>query len=165
MGKLLASPNAFVMRPARMLGWIFLFAFGAILFTLLFDPEERISPLGAVALFAVCLPTGLNETWGNFLEINRTSIRRIHWAGVTYQDIPIPHITSVHREDERTWHGRVTPIIVVDSTATQIRLPINVYYRDGGWPFLPLAQAIVELARLGAPVDEIVLRDALDATL
>jgi hypothetical protein len=153
------------MRPARMLGWIFLFAFGAILFTLLFDPEERISPIAAIALFAVVLPTGLNETWGNFLEVNRNSIRRIHWAGVTYQQIAIPHITSVHRDDERTWHGRETPVIVVDSLDGQIRLPINVYYRDGGWPLRPLAQVIVELARHAAPVDEIVLRDALDATL
>jgi len=93
-----------------MLGWTFLFAFGAIVFTLLFDPEERISPIAAIALFAVVLPTGLNETWGNFLEVNRNSIRRIHWAGVTYQQIAIPHITSVHRDHERTWHGRERPL-------------------------------------------------------
>jgi hypothetical protein len=143
-----------------MLGWIFLFAFASILFTLLFDPEDQISLVGAIALFAITLPTGLNETWGNFLEVNRHSVRRIHWAGVTYQEIAISHITSVHRSDERRWHGKETPVIVVDSLDGQIRLPINVYYRDGGWPLRPLAQAIVQLARQGAPVEDTLLSDA-----
>jgi hypothetical protein len=46
-----------------MLGWIALFAFGAILFTWLVDSEERLPLAAWASLLSSTAITGVNETW------------------------------------------------------------------------------------------------------
>ena len=76
------SRASITVRPARMLGVTFLFAFGAILFTLLFDPEDRLSPIAAVPLLATTFMTGATETWGNYVHVGCRGITRVNWAGL-----------------------------------------------------------------------------------
>lgn len=147
-----------------MLGVIFLFAFGAMLLTALFDPEERLPLLAAVPLLATTFITGMTETWGNYVAVDDRGIRRVNWSGLTYQHIAIGDITEVYRQDERSWFGRERPYIVVDSPVAQIHLGINIVYRDGGWPVKALAQIAVALAQRGAPIDEALAADAYAAT-
>ncbi len=147
-----------------MLGVIFLFAFGAMLFTLLFDPEDRLPLVAAVPLLATTLITGMTETWGNYVHVDCRGILRVNWAGLTRQYIAIQDITGVYRQDEVSWFGRERPYLVVESTRVQIHLGINIMYRDGGWPVQALAQIAVALAKCGAPVDESLAADAYAVT-
>ena len=84
----------------------------------------------------------------------------MNWAGLTRQYIALHDITGVYRVDDRSWFGRERPYMVVDSVHTQMRLGINLFYRDGGWPVQALAQVAIALAECAAPVDESLLADA-----
>lgn len=147
-----------------MLGAIFLFAFGSILLTALFDPEDRLPLFAAVPLLATTFTTGVTETRGNYVAVDGRGIRRVNWSAFTYQHIAIGDITGVYRQDERSWFGRERPYIVVDSARVQIHLGINIVYRDGGWPVQALAQIAVALAQRGAPIDEALAADAYAPT-
>lgn len=149
-------------RPARMLGQISLFAFAAILFTVLFDPEKQLGLLAAAPLLLSTLVTGIAETWGNYVRVDRRGISRVNWAGLTHQRVEIGQITGVFREDGRSWFGAERAFVVVDSAQTQMRLGINIVYRDGGWPMQALSQIVVALVECGAPVDEALAADAVE---
>ena len=147
-----------------MLGVIALCAFGMILFSVLFDPEERMPLAAALPLLVSTITVGVNETWANFVSVDGRGIRRVHWAGFTYQHVALGDITGVYRQDERSWFGRERPYIVIESAGEEIHLGINLVYRDGGWPVQALAEVVVALAQRGAPVDAALLADSYAVT-
>lgn len=92
--------------------------------------------------------------------VDSRAIQRVNWVGLTHQYIAIQDITGVYREDETSMFGRERPSIVIDSENVQIHLGFGNGGAGSSWPIKGLAEAVLALARCGAPIDAGLLSNA-----